>query len=271
MSLSKEPFLSYHWPANTETQYQLLWRIHQMNPVVGGAIEASTISWDPQVIIRTGTASQEGLPVVMNIQSAQYMTTETGMEESPAITVEAMSVHAVLTPRGHWNVVQWSIPPGNPIFPRLPRSILTAMFPLQDLLPPIPADGWTAGQTVEVPYPERILVIAFFHTEPQNPVDLRVKLEPTVRDHHWTVHSALSLPRDLPVFLVGPSTPDQPDGRYPATMTAHRVTVTELVGRDEGSLVHGLGMWQGTLRSGPGTNRPSSPFTARWDLIKIGS
>jgi len=159
---SPPTFLGYHWPIHTETKYQLHWRVQEMHPGVG----TSTTSWDPQVIIRTGTIQPEGLAVVMDIQAAAYATTGEGnMTASPAMTLEAMSVLAVLTPQGHWEDVQWSVLTN----PMTPRSVLTAMLRLSDLLPSIPVDGWAAGKPTDASFPAATLNIAGLHMEPRTP------------------------------------------------------------------------------------------------------
>ncbi len=260
---SPPTFIGYHWPTHTSAKYQLHWQVEERYPRASTST-TSTTSWNPDVTIRTGSITREGLSVSMDIEPAQYATTEVGdVTVPPAMTLDAMSVQAVLTSQGSWKDVHWSLP-AKAI---LPRSVLAAMLPLQDFLPLVPAGGWTAGQPTEVSYTASALDIASFHVETKRSVDMEVKITPSVGNVHWTVRSTLTLPSDLPVFLIGPPTSSHPDGLYPATITAHRVTIADLAGRDGGWLIHGKGAWEGTLYT---TNTGLADFTESWELTKIG-
>ena len=259
-------FPGYHWPTHAQTTYQLTLRVHEVDPGVGTSTSSSTTSWNPRVTIRTGAVNREGVSVTMDIQAAPYTTTAAGAQTSPPpMTLGAMSVQAVLTRLGRWRAVRWSLP----AHPALPRQVLTAMLPLQDLLPRVPERGWTAGHAVLVPYSLGSLELPSFHVaavRAGGPVPFAQWVVPSVGNHHWTVRDVLNTPRALSVFLVGPSTASRPNGLYPATLTAKLVTVDDLAGRDGGLLMHALGTAQVTAIT-PG-NRLSR-MTARWELTQV--
>jgi len=254
-------FPGYTWPIHTEACYSLRWSVQEVYPQIG----MSTTSWNPQVMIRTETVQSDGIVVVMDIPAAEYVTAGEGqVTDLPAMRLGPMSVHAVLTPQGYWKDVHWSVPTN----PTLPPSVLTAMLPLSDLLPLVPVNGWTADRPMDVYIPASTLEIGGLHIQLRTPQHFAVHIAPSVRDGHWTVRSTLTLPSKLPIFVKGPSTPGQPRGLYPGTITAHRVTQDDLKGRDGGRLIRAEGTWQGTIST---ANSRQSNFTARWELTQIGS
>jgi len=254
-------FPGYHWPAHTATAYQMRWQIREVDPSIGTTTVASTIGWDPRLTIQTGTLTPMGTAVTINIAAASETTSTSSGTAPPPTPIGAMSVRGTLTPDGKWQNVRWSIPATT----TLPRSILTAMLPLRDLLPLVSVDGWTAGHPVAVPYPTNDLEIPEFHIVMRRPKLLRERVMPSVGNHRWTIRTVLSLPRDLPVFVIGPATAGHPNGRYPATLSAHLVTVDDLAGNDGGLLKKAVEKVEGLLT----TENTPSRFTADWSLTAI--
>lgn len=256
-------FTGYHWSAHASTTYQMRWKIREVDPSVDNTTVVSTIAWDPRVTIQTGAMTSMGTAVTLNIAGASETTSTASGTAPPPTVIGAMSVRATLTPDGAWQRVRWSIP----TTAVLPRSILTAMLPLQNLLPLVPSGGWTAGHSRIVSYLASDLEIPEFHVVMKQPASLTERMIPSVGNHHWTVRTMLNLPSDLRVFLLGPVTSSHPNGRYSATMSAHLVTVDNLAGNDGGELQQVVETAQGQLTT---ANTPSQ-FTATWSLTAIRS